>query len=222
MSLISVVVPVKNNLQYLPQALDSVVVAAKDFDTEIILIDDGSTEDIKSFAKNYPFPIRYYRQKNKGASFSRNRGVRLARGEYLAFIDSDDIWHKNHLKVLLKVFAKNPGIQIARGSAQRFYESLEKKNFYEKARVMPTFGSSLSLPTAFKVAGPLDRNLRFHEDTEWFIRARDKGVKMKSVSQVVVYYRLHQNNTTRDVRPTDKIIFKIIHDSLVRRRRNEK
>lgn len=88
---ISFIVPVYNSAQYLAECLESVL--AQTIDKEIIIINDGSTDDSLAmcldYAKRYPF-ITLIHSRNEGLSAARNKGIRLARGEYLYFIDSDD------------------------------------------------------------------------------------------------------------------------------------
>ncbi len=93
---VSIVIPTYNNLEYLPETIESCLAQTyKDF--EIILVDDASTEDIYSYVKNIP-KITYIRnEKNMGPGYSRNVGVEASSGELISLIDSDDIMHKDKL-----------------------------------------------------------------------------------------------------------------------------
>lgn len=95
--LVSIVIPTFNRARYLRDALDSVFgQTVRNF--EVVLIDDGSTDDTKDVIKQYGSEIRYFYQENSGRSVARNRGLAEARGEYIAFLDSDDIWYPDHLQ----------------------------------------------------------------------------------------------------------------------------
>ena len=93
--ILSVITPVYNTAQHLPQCLDSVIASIShgNADIEMILVDDGSTDGCSdicdSYARNYPF-IRCIHQENAGVSAARNAGLGLANGDYIAWIDSDD------------------------------------------------------------------------------------------------------------------------------------
>lgn len=95
---ISVIIPTYNRAHYVSQAIDSVL--AQTFtDYEILVIDDGSIDNTKEVLQSYLDKITYIYQENKGVSAARNTGLRLARGEWIAFLDSDDIWLPEKLEV---------------------------------------------------------------------------------------------------------------------------
>ena len=109
--LISVIIPTFNRAQTIQHAIDSVLVQTFS-DFELIVVDDGSTDDT-SIVINKLYPtIRYYRQDNAGPAAARNAGIRLARGRYIAFLDSDDQWLKTKLEEQINVFRENPDIKI--------------------------------------------------------------------------------------------------------------
>ena len=107
---ISIIIPYFNNLKYLPNAIESVIYQnLKNY--EIILIyDDTSKKDLKEIKKKFKklknFKI-LINKKNQGAAVSRNRGLQTSKGEYIAFLDADDYWKKNKLKMQLKFMKKN-------------------------------------------------------------------------------------------------------------------
>src|SRR5580698_6296143 len=89
--LVSVVIPVRNGVRYLGEAIESVLVQGRR-DTEIIVVDNGSTDGSRSVAESFGPAVRVIDEPQRGAAHARNSGVRLARGEYLAFLDADDLW----------------------------------------------------------------------------------------------------------------------------------
>lgn len=94
---VSVIIPTYNRREYVQEAIDSAL--AQTFtDYEIIVIDDGSTDGTsEALQARYGNRIHYEWQENQGESVARNRGIELARGEYIAFLDSDDLWHPEKL-----------------------------------------------------------------------------------------------------------------------------
>ncbi len=106
---VSVVIPTHNRASLLPRAIDSVV--SQTFsDWEIVLIDDGSTDDTSSLVKDYAARLKdrlvYIRQRQRGSSAARNRGIDAVRGKFVAFLDSDDEFAPTKLKRQLALFEK--------------------------------------------------------------------------------------------------------------------
>ena len=91
MPTISVIIPTYNRAVYVTKAIDSIL-AQTYTDYEIIVVDDGSTDNTKEALKSYEDKINYIYQENKGVSSARNTGMRAASGQWIAFLDSDDIW----------------------------------------------------------------------------------------------------------------------------------
>ncbi len=107
MCTVSVIIPTFNRRDYITIALDSVLAQTyKDY--EIIIIDDGSSDDTKEVLKPYRDNLRYFFQENRGIAPSRNRGIEEARGDYIALLDSDDYWLPEKLEHQVNGFRKNP------------------------------------------------------------------------------------------------------------------
>lgn len=110
---ISVIIPTFNRYSVLDRALRSVFAQSYDLNLcEIIVIDDGSTDRSLNIKQDFP-AIRYFYQKNKGVSSARNFGVKKAKFEWIAFLDSDDEWEKDKLKEQVNFHLKNPEIKIS-------------------------------------------------------------------------------------------------------------
>ena len=108
MAKVSVIIPVWNGARTAPRALASVF-AQSYTDYEIVVVDDGSTDDTPAVLAGYGDRIRVIRQANSGASAARNAGVRASSGEYLAFLDDDDEWMEDKLAQCVPVLDENPG-----------------------------------------------------------------------------------------------------------------
>lgn len=100
MSSISVIVPTYNRAAWIDRTLRSIL-AQSLAPREIIIVDDGSTDDTAAVVATFGDAVRYVRQENAGVSAARNHGARLASGQYLAFVDSDDLWHPLKLEAQL-------------------------------------------------------------------------------------------------------------------------
>jgi glycosyltransferase involved in cell wall biosynthesis len=107
MNLISVIIPTRNRSNYVVQAINSILsINKEDFEIEIIVIDDGSTDSTPDILQLYP--VRYFRSSGQGASAARNRGIAEAHGDFISFLDDDDIWTPHNLISQMKMFEIHP------------------------------------------------------------------------------------------------------------------
>lgn len=105
----SIILPVYNKANTIVQAIDSIYSqTCQDF--EIIIINDGSTDNLLDVLNKYAKPIKVISQENKGVSVARNRGVDSAVGEYVCFLDADDMWYPNHLEEILNMMNRFPEV----------------------------------------------------------------------------------------------------------------
>lgn len=109
---VSVIIPTYNRYSLLRRSIESVL-AQTDRDFELIIVDDGSTDETASVAETYKNSIRYLHQEQNGVSAARNRGIRHARGEWICFLDSDDLWHPRKLEIQRSIMEKDPAIQMS-------------------------------------------------------------------------------------------------------------
>jgi len=109
--MVSVIIPTYNRGWVLREAVDSVL--AQDFkDFELIVVDDGSTDNTRQILESYDQDLIVLRQSNKGVSAARNRGIAAARGRLVAFLDSDDLWLPRKLSSQVDFFNSNPAALI--------------------------------------------------------------------------------------------------------------
>jgi glycosyltransferase involved in cell wall biosynthesis len=122
---ISVVIPTYNNAALLCETLDGVRGQTfKDF--EVIVVDDGSTDNTAEVVRKYDPNVRYLHQPNQGPAAARNKGASLAQGEFIAFCDHDDIWNQRHLEGLLKCFSDHPSAAMCFDDAELFGDGMTK------------------------------------------------------------------------------------------------
>lgn len=110
--MVSVIIPAYNRGDRIERSIQSVL-SQTYINMEIIVIDDGSTDDTRDIiSKIHDERIKYFYQENAGACIARNRGIQLAKGEFIAFHDSDDVWYQNKLERQMRVFKDNPNIDL--------------------------------------------------------------------------------------------------------------
>jgi glycosyltransferase involved in cell wall biosynthesis len=221
--LVSVIIPIFNAAAYLPQAVASV--RAQDHSPlEIIVVDDGSTDTTADVAQSLP-DVRYFHQPNAGPAAARNRGIREARGEILAFLDADDLWATGKLAAQLPVLRQFPDEHLVAGHVEQF-TSDDVAPTANRDTVVPrdhgrrayTVGALLVRREDFHKVGGFDPALRFGEFMDWLSRAKTRGLREQVLDQVVLYRRLHATNTTRLARDHQRHYLTAIRRHLERQR----
>lgn len=193
--LISVVIANYNYGRYLAETIDSVLAQTYP-QIEIIFIDDGSTDDSLEIAQRYPITV--LSQKNQGVSTARNNAAQYAHGEYILFLDSDDLLYPDSLGVLQKRLEdEGPAAGFAYGQLQYFGEKntiFTSQAFDPKALSSENYiqTSALIRRTAFNEAGGFDRGFDLREDWELFIRLWHVGWKGAYLPRPVIKYRKHR------------------------------
>ena len=201
--LVSCIVPVYGGEKYLSEALDSIASQTHQ-PIEIIVVDDGSTDASAVVAAGHPSQPRSIRQANAGPAAARNRGVNDARGEYVAFLDADDLWHPEKLTRQFHLLANRPDAGVCVTEIRNFWSpeldeterAGEPENFSRPWTAYNCVGL-LTSRQVFDKVGPFDEQLRITEDLEWFARLPDLGIEVAVVPEVLVFRRVHPGNLTR-------------------------
>lgn len=226
--LVSVIIPVYNGEPYLTEALDSVF--AQDYrPIEVIVLDDGSTDGSAHIATSYGSLVRYYYQPNRGlgVSTARNKGVELAQGEFLSFLDADDVWAAGKITCQLNAFTMNSDLDMVFGVVQQFYSpelSAEVKSQVRYTNeIMPGYvaGTLLIPHETFDRVGPFATSFRVGEFIDWYAKAKEYGLKERMLPDVLLKRRIHTNNMGIRDRVHQKDYLRILKASLNRRRKSD-
>ncbi|BAQ61472.1 glycosyltransferase [Geminocystis sp. NIES-3708] len=218
---ISVIIPAFNAEKYLKDAIESVI--KQNYQPlEIILIDDGSTDNTAKIAKSFQ-DIQYIYQENSGPVIARNNGIKIAKGEYIAFLDADDLWTDDHLELLVNCFKKDPYVEVAIGYVQCLLlkEKNEEKEYFEEfsnSTINVNLGAGLYKKSVFEKLGNFDPNLSSSEDVDWFLRIKEANINQIIVSESVLCYRIHDSNVSRDRKNSYSAFLKSLKMSLDRRK----
>lgn len=223
--LVSCVVPAFNSGRYIIEALDSIL-AQTYSNIEVIVADDGSTDDTAEIVRGYRERVRYLYQKTKGPAATRNLGAAAATGEFLAFLDADDLWHAAKLDRQLDRFAVMPKIEACVTHAKMFWvpqleHEADEYRENPRSKAIPGYATTtlLARRSLFERIGNFRTDLWFADATEWFIRARESGVMVDLIPDVLTYHRMHESNLTRRRSDASKAEFaRIVAESLIRRR----
>jgi glycosyltransferase involved in cell wall biosynthesis len=222
MSLISVIIPVYNGERYLGEAIQSVPTQTYE-PVELIVIDDGSTDRSADVAKGFS-NVRYELQENRGISAARNRGVEVARGEFLAFLDADDVWISDKLSLQMAAVERDPTLNLVFGHVKEFVSpelvELLKGQVQVADGIVPGLIPSTLLVRreAFVRMGVFETNWKMGEFAAWYTRAIEHKLNQIMLPNLVARRRVHDANNGRRQRESATDYVRILKASLDRRR----
>lgn len=208
--LVSCIVPVFNGERYLRDAIDSIL-AQTHRAIEVIVADDGSTDDTARVADAFGAPVLRVAQANQGPAAARNLGLQHARGDLIAFLDADDLWAPAKIERQLALLRQHPNAGACVGGVRNFWqdqtrEEADKQHTDPRALAVVGFSTPnmLAHRWAFDRVGRFDTTLGHSDDTDWFMRARAAGVHIEVLAEVLCFRRIHQTNRSR-VRATTSV-----------------
>jgi len=199
---VSVVIPLYNGARYIAAALDSVYAQGQD-DMEVIVVDDGSTDAGADVVLAYPQPVSLVAQANSGSGAARNHGAAMARGEFLAFLDADDLWAEGKLAAQLALFAQQPRLDVVWGLVREFNHGQVPQEVAAAPLAGGHPGTALMRRVAFHRAGGFPAAVRDAEVIDWVSAIGAAGLACMTLERVVMYRRLHPGNKGR-VNPNAK------------------
>jgi glycosyltransferase involved in cell wall biosynthesis len=223
MESVSVIVPVRDGGRYLGAALDSIVrqtLPAK----EVLVIDDGSQDESQWIARGFGSSVRCVSTPPRGPAAARNRGVALASGELLAFLDADDLWIPTKLARQCELLSTEPELEAVFGGTE-FFLSPDLAPDEARRLVCPRevqvgwlIGAMLIRRESFAQVGPLAETLRIGDFIDWADRAQAAGLRTRTTSDVVLRRRLHARNLSRLGRGDRQDFARVARAALQRRR----
>ena len=219
---VSVVIPVFNGARFIERCVRSVL--GQDYaPMELIVVDDGSDDDLETVVRALPVDVRFFRQANAGPAMARNRGIREASGDVIAFLDVDDLWPEHNLAHLVACLMNDPTIDVVHGRAQvtRLTDDDDGPGEFlgNPGESYPFYiGAGLYRRGAFDRVGPFDAELRYSEDTDWFRRASECGLNVQRLEEVSLYVRRHDDNMTRGKSHVELNALRLLKKRLDRKR----
>lgn len=183
---VSVVIPTFNMSRCICDAVESVLNQTyKDF--ELIVVDDGSTDETEFVLKEFAGHIRYDKQKNGGVSAARNRGIELARGQFIAFLDADDLWLPHKLELQMQAFVRQKdlalvacGYSVRSSDGKTEMRNVVRKNYPTRADLFKALSICQLIPgcasgvvvkkSCFSEIGNFDTTVKVGEDWDMWLR----------------------------------------------------
>lgn len=212
---VSVIIPAYNGDRYLAEAIDSVLEQTYR-DYEIIVVDDGSTDNTAQVARQYGNRVRYLSQKNQGVAASRNFGLAAALGDYIAFLDQDDLFLPHKLAIQTELLDKDADLGMVNSGWQIYQDRSSSDLAIATAAVQPWqqipdlsaanlivwkpvfLGAMLFRRDWLERSGGFNTTLEQTPDVDLVMRLAKMGCSAAWVEQITVKYRQHEANASKN------------------------
>ncbi|MEO7997030.1 MAG: glycosyltransferase family A protein [Gemmatimonadaceae bacterium] len=221
---VSCILPAYNAARFIGEAIDSVLTQSIAV-SDLIVVDDGSTDGTPDVVSRYGAPVRLLVQSNAGPASARNNGVRNSDSDFIAFLDADDLWTRDKIAIQLRQFEAKPALQVCFGDLFNFRTNDPNGAFrdgYTEVAEWPRVPFSpctlLARRSAFTTIGDFDETLRRGEDTEWFVRMMMRKVPYEVLKDVLLWRRVHDQNLTLENPPGPQDVIRVLKIALDRRR----
>lgn len=219
--LVSVIIPVHNGARYLRAALESVFAQIyRPF--EVIVVDDGSVDDSGGIAQS--FDVRYIYQANQGVAAARNNGIELTGGEFFAFLDQDDLWAPEKLKLQMDHLLSHPDLGYTLTQQKYFLEPGQtlpawfRKELFDSVHTGWILGTMVVRRSAFEKVGNFATGYSAANDSDWFFRAQAGAIPMAVIPELLLLKRIHGANESGRAKEVLSELRKVVKSSLDRQR----
>lgn len=199
--LISVVMPVFDGGRHVAEAVETVL-ASRYQPLELIVVDDGSSDDSAAIVRRYTSPVRLLTQAHEGLGSARNRGAGAVRGALLAFCDADDRFPPDRFDRQAAVLARDADLDAVFGEIEEFLSPELDEHITRmlrapiRRRSIRMINTILLRTDSFRRVGPFASDLGRGVDLDWLARAGDVGLRIGPCDGVVTYRRLHDASTS--------------------------
>lgn len=195
---LSVIMAACDTEAYVGEAIASVLESA-DRLLELIVVDDGSTDTTADIARSFGEPVRVIHQDNRGAAGARNTGLAAARGAFIGFLDSDDLWVAGRPDPRLAALDEDPGLAGVSGHGRFFVGSGEGDRELVLDPINASeMGTLILRREVFDTVGGFDETFALAEDMDLISRIREAGMSLKTLDARVFLVRLRPGSLTRD------------------------
>jgi glycosyltransferase involved in cell wall biosynthesis len=223
--LVSVIIPVYNYERYLGEAIESVL-SQTHRHVEVIVVDDGSTDRSGEVARSFAGRgVRYCHQINAGIGPARNKGVELAQGDFIAFLDADDRWPEDKLTQQLEAFDSDPALEMVFGQAVQLqngpaWEAGVRERKTTAGDMVPGMvpGTMIIKRDAFLRVDKFQGGLKVGEFIDWYARAVELQIRSLVLPDLFLWRRIHDSNQGIRERQSVSDYARVLKASLDRKR----
>ena len=209
-ALISIITPTYNRSDYIAQAVQSVIDQTYGH-FEHLIVDDGSTDNTNQVLA--PFleddRIKYFRQENQGQSVARNLGLKYAKGDFICFLDSDNVWMPEKLGAQLAVFRESPEVDVVYGdniTINEAGEEISRKNMFRPSGFIAfqmlkdncvSMNTAMARRRCFDEMGGMSGTRRVADDYDLWLRFSAR-YRFRYIPEFLAYYRVMENQISSD------------------------
>jgi glycosyltransferase involved in cell wall biosynthesis len=197
--LVTAAIPVRDGEAYLAAAIESVLGQSRPCD-QVIVVDNGSTDRSAEIAAGFGSAVEVVPEPQPGIGAARNAALRAARGDYLAFLDADDLWEAEKTALQLAAFDAQPGLQLVFGHVRQFVspdlagEDAESLRVPAEPQPGQYIGAMLARRAAIEAIGPWPEDVRVSDGLTFLLRARELGLEQAMLAETVTLRRVHGGN----------------------------
>jgi glycosyltransferase involved in cell wall biosynthesis len=219
---VSLIIPVFNGERFLREAIESALEQTRP-PHEVIVVDDGSTDASAEIARS--LGVTCLQQSNQGPSAARNLGAAHSSGDYIAFLDQDDVWLPRKLAAQLEALAEEPDAAYALCYVRYLLEDEASPPDWFHRRGAPEGEPGYSpccwllRRSAWDAVGPMRTDRRYTQDVDWMSRAKDLGLRPTMVPETLALKRIHGANLMGEkIEATKREFLVTLRDSVLRKR----
>jgi glycosyltransferase involved in cell wall biosynthesis len=200
--------PVFNGAGFLQPAMDSL--RRQSGNIQIIVVNDGSTDNTRELLTLQTDSLTIIDQPHMGPPIARNAGLRSVAGDYVAFIDADDLWTDGRLSRQLNFMQNNPDVDVLQERIQHI--RLQDGDWLPSGEPVHAMSLSAALfrSPVFDKVGLLDESMFYCDDLEWFMRAKRRGARFARGDEVALLYRRHGHNLTNQKEEVNRYTLRAI------------
>lgn len=220
--LVSVIIPVYNGEKYLEEAIESLLEQTY-APIEIIVVNDGSLDRTQDVVSKYRDAVRYFYQMNCGQPAATNFGLSVAKGEYITFLDADDLHMPDKTEMQVDFLEQRPDMDCVFGLVEQFYSpelSLEAREKWAcPSGISPGYlpAAGLFRRECFDKVGVFNEKQKIGVFIEWYMRACEKGLQYFLIQDKVLRRRIHENNMGIYSKDSRHEYVQIVKEALKRR-----
>jgi glycosyltransferase involved in cell wall biosynthesis len=221
---VSAAIPVRDGEAYLAEAIESVLVQSRPCD-QVVVLDNGSSDRSAEIARGFAPAVQVVSEPRPGIGAARNAAMRAAGGDFVAFLDADDLWEPRKIELQLAAFEARPELQLVFGHVVQFVSPALAAENALALTVPPDpqpglyIGAMLARRSAIEAIGPWAEDVRVSDGLSFLLRARELGLSEAMLPETVTRRRLHGENHSIHNRGERSEFARHLKRSLDRRRK---